>query len=668
MRKLCLIAALLLLTQMFSVVYADTKKIGDDIGDVLSTDIIAQIDEVTIPSFNINNSMAVKVSDLKNYGFDVSWDEQKREVHIKRNGAKEIKPLDAGSRNTAAVGAKLGDVLYTDIKTYMGDREVKSFNMNGSTLVHFRELKDFGTVTWDEVRKLAALALAEVEVKFEDISLEKCVREEIKKPAGKLIKKDVARISSLYVYGMKIKSLKGIEYLHSLSYLNASNNEISDLSPLEGLVNLTSLDLSNNSVRDIKPLAAMTKLKYLYFINNKVKDISVLSNMTELRGLYLRGNIVFDYSALDGYYNKLSSKDFYYLQHDFPLEKQLMGENAVSLVEALKPGERVRLFPDSIKSYYQGSPGSIRDLSYDGGRYIALEYSDDICLYDLQSRSLSPVLGEGRSVKLSGNHAAWYKHSNGKNEVYLLNIEDNDLKDITAPGYSMIDPVFSPDGKYISVIAFGESSETSLGDYLFIYSVEQGKYVYKATRNSDYFTSCWTEDGYVFTTLDGAYEFKLELVCYDPARGKTAKIDTAAISITGASYMRASGSLIVYENSSDGIHLYNMKTMEHKLILDDPVPMKTEVIDGTIYKYSEFRLAKVYFPEIDGTNVVWTSGGDFYCYDIKTGKTSLLADFSDKRYYDSDFDTRYFARSSLVKDDIVIFYGFDFPTEILKLK
>lgn len=51
--------------------------------------------------------------------------------------------------NTLEVGSKAMDVYYTDIKTYIDDTQVKSFNVNGYTIIYIDDLDEFGTVVWD---------------------------------------------------------------------------------------------------------------------------------------------------------------------------------------------------------------------------------------------------------------------------------------------------------------------------------------------------------------------------------------------------------------------------------------------------------------------------------------------------------------------------------------
>ena len=52
-----------------NIVYANEKVIGK----VLTTDIIAYIDGLAIPCYDISGKVGIIAEDLKNYGFDVIY-------------------------------------------------------------------------------------------------------------------------------------------------------------------------------------------------------------------------------------------------------------------------------------------------------------------------------------------------------------------------------------------------------------------------------------------------------------------------------------------------------------------------------------------------------------------------------------------------------------------
>ncbi|WFD11094.1 hypothetical protein [Tepidibacter hydrothermalis] len=128
-------------------------KVGTVINKVISTDIKAYINGYEIPSMNINGCTAIVVEDLRNYGFDIIWSPVDRSLVIKENSSKKIKPISIKKNNNSKIGQKIGNVLYTDIKTYIKDSEIQSFNIDGYTVIFMDELKEFGDIRWNEEKR-----------------------------------------------------------------------------------------------------------------------------------------------------------------------------------------------------------------------------------------------------------------------------------------------------------------------------------------------------------------------------------------------------------------------------------------------------------------------------------------------------------------------------------
>ncbi|CAG7644854.1 hypothetical protein ACFQI7_24955 [Paenibacillus allorhizosphaerae] len=134
---------------------AAEMEIGDVVGQVLSTDIQAVVNGSPIPSMNVNGYTAVVAEDLRQYGFDVAWIPQRREIVIHNVAGKQPSPLPV-SPSSPKVGEKLADVLYTDIAAYYGDTKIPSYNIGGKTAVLLNDLEPFGQVSWSEQeRKLS---------------------------------------------------------------------------------------------------------------------------------------------------------------------------------------------------------------------------------------------------------------------------------------------------------------------------------------------------------------------------------------------------------------------------------------------------------------------------------------------------------------------------------
>ncbi|MBA1336288.1 MAG: hypothetical protein HPY66_2723 [Firmicutes bacterium] len=151
-RKAVLVLLVLFLT-LTQTVYAEEVKVGTVINKVLSTDIKAFVNGYQIPSMNIDGHTVMVAENLRNYGFDVVWNLGDRSLRITENLLKGLKPVVIESTDHEETGKLLGDVLYTDIKTYVGNREVQSYNIGGYTTLLIRELEEWGSVTWDEDKR-----------------------------------------------------------------------------------------------------------------------------------------------------------------------------------------------------------------------------------------------------------------------------------------------------------------------------------------------------------------------------------------------------------------------------------------------------------------------------------------------------------------------------------
>ncbi|MED4601036.1 hypothetical protein P9314_10015 [Paenibacillus validus] len=170
LRKLFAAAAIAVLTAgLLPMQQADAKAadgttiIGDDVGDVLATDIKAYVQGKPIRSMNIDGYTAVVAEDLRQYGFDVVWTPADRKVTIYNRPAKTLEAPPIEQEAALPVGMKLSDVLYTDIRTYYGDQEIPSYNLNGRTAIRLNDLDRMGLVEWNEQAKTIAFTPAKSE-------------------------------------------------------------------------------------------------------------------------------------------------------------------------------------------------------------------------------------------------------------------------------------------------------------------------------------------------------------------------------------------------------------------------------------------------------------------------------------------------------------------------
>ena len=135
--------------------YLPPKKIGTVLGNILSTDILTYFNGNLIPSMNINGRTVIIVEDLKDYGYDVSWEPDYRTLLANEIKSKQINPITLTQENKyKKIGTIVGKVLYSDIVTYLSGSELPSTNINGRTVIVVEDLKDYGfTVQWNPTQR-----------------------------------------------------------------------------------------------------------------------------------------------------------------------------------------------------------------------------------------------------------------------------------------------------------------------------------------------------------------------------------------------------------------------------------------------------------------------------------------------------------------------------------
>lgn len=139
-----LVLTLVMLVSSLAVV--SEARVGDVIGSALHTDIVVYINNYSIPSYAVNGQSVVVAEDLRNFGFDVVWNEYARSLSISRNSDYNVYPMHVDKSH--GVGEWYTSILATDISVWAGDRRLTSYAMNGYTMIPAEELTMFGSVTW----------------------------------------------------------------------------------------------------------------------------------------------------------------------------------------------------------------------------------------------------------------------------------------------------------------------------------------------------------------------------------------------------------------------------------------------------------------------------------------------------------------------------------------
>lgn len=140
MKKFIFSAALLAASTLCAAC-AKAQNVGDVIGGVYNTDIMTYLDGVPIPSYALDGTTAIALSDLRAYGFTVSFDEETRRVDV----TTDLKPSEYNvpEISRGKVGGLCGSVFYTDITAYVNGVLCPSYNVNGNTCVRVETLGEF---------------------------------------------------------------------------------------------------------------------------------------------------------------------------------------------------------------------------------------------------------------------------------------------------------------------------------------------------------------------------------------------------------------------------------------------------------------------------------------------------------------------------------------------
>lgn len=169
-----LLSALLALIMLIAplTVPAYAYQPGEEIGQVLYTDIVAYIDGHAIRSYNINWNTYIVVEDLMAYGFAVSWLPEEGRLVIAKDRTAAPDAYTANYQpeaNTHPAGTPAMPYLYTEITTWIGDTQVTGYNIGGYTCICMDDLAAHfaGGYVWspeDKALYMTSPAFADVQV------------------------------------------------------------------------------------------------------------------------------------------------------------------------------------------------------------------------------------------------------------------------------------------------------------------------------------------------------------------------------------------------------------------------------------------------------------------------------------------------------------------------
>ena len=130
---------------------------------VVYSDISAYINHYPIPSYAYEGGTVVVAEDLRNYGFDVTYDNNSRTLSITPNRyATVLTGMGTVYKHGNKLGQHFADALYSDINVYFNGSWIPSCAINGYTMVKLEDLASAGagtSFTWDGSTRSAKLWL-----------------------------------------------------------------------------------------------------------------------------------------------------------------------------------------------------------------------------------------------------------------------------------------------------------------------------------------------------------------------------------------------------------------------------------------------------------------------------------------------------------------------------
>lgn len=135
MKKLSILLSALMI---FGATCAKAANIGDVIGDIYSTDIIADVDGAPIRSFSLNGKTAIILEDLRRYGFQVGYNDSLRAIYagvLTNTYNAEPDTVERGR-----CGEIVGHIYYSDITASINGVDVPGFSLNGETAVAIEDI------------------------------------------------------------------------------------------------------------------------------------------------------------------------------------------------------------------------------------------------------------------------------------------------------------------------------------------------------------------------------------------------------------------------------------------------------------------------------------------------------------------------------------------------
>lgn len=124
---------------------------------------------------------------------------------------------------------------------------------------------------------------------FSDPIIDEEVRAQVNKPVGPLTEEDLLSIEALDLYGRWVFTLRGLENLKNLIFLDIRETQVTNLAVLEQLPQLEILKFSNQDQQYIENIEVLSKLQNLKELDVfGLQDLSFLADLSQLEVLSIQ--------------------------------------------------------------------------------------------------------------------------------------------------------------------------------------------------------------------------------------------------------------------------------------------------------------------------------------------------------------------------------------------
>ncbi len=130
------------------------------------TDKTTYINNAEIPTLSYNKKPVIVAEDLKDYGFDVTWNEKDKKLTIKYNKNKKMNPVSTDYYKNKNNKKAFSVIKNNDVKVFLNDGlkeyEIKDvYNVNGYMCIALSALSDIYDIKWSDNNNRADISVSE---------------------------------------------------------------------------------------------------------------------------------------------------------------------------------------------------------------------------------------------------------------------------------------------------------------------------------------------------------------------------------------------------------------------------------------------------------------------------------------------------------------------------